>query len=175
MTETEVKIKIADSKTIQEKILPLGARLEKKRFFEENTLYDFASSALFKKRQALRVRRMNKKVFLTFKGTPRKSRKFKIREEYETEVRNGKQIKKILKSLGLIPVFQYRKYRTAFRKKRLKICLDETEAGNFIEIEGERNEIVRFAKALGISKKEFIKLDYAELIKASREKNSEKL
>lgn len=175
MIETEVKIRIADIKTVQEKILPLGVRLEKERFFEENTLYDFASSALFKKRQALRVRRMNKKVFLTFKGTPRKSRKFKIREEYETEVRNEKQMRKILKSLGFIPVFQYRKYRTVFRKKRLKICLDETEAGNFIEMEGERNEIVRFAKAMGISKKEFIKLDYVELIKAGRGKNSEKL
>jgi adenylate cyclase class 2 len=175
MIETEVKIRIADIKTVQEKILRLDVRLEKERFFEENTLYDFPSSALFRKRQALRVRRMNKKVFLTFKGTPQKSRKFKVRQEYETEVRNEKQMRNILKSLGLIPVFQYRKYRAVFRKKRLKICLDETEAGNFIEIEGERNEIVRLAKALGISKKEFIKLDYVELIKAVREKNSDKL
>lgn len=175
MIETEVKIRTADLKTAAEKTLRLGARLEKERFFERNTLYDFASSALFRNRQALRVRRMNRKIFLTFKGAPRKSRKFKIREEYETEVRNEKQMRNILKSLGLVPVFQYSKYRTVFRKKRLKICLDETEAGNFIEMEGERNEIVRFAKALGISKKEFIKLDYVELIKAVREKNSEKL
>jgi adenylate cyclase class 2 len=80
-------------------------------------------------------------------------------------VKNEKQIRKILKSLGFIPVFTYNKFRTVYRKKNLKICLDETSIGNFIELEGERNEIVKFTNALGISKKEFIKLDYIQLIK----------
>ena len=35
-------------------------------------------------------------------------------------------------------------------------------------MEGERNEIVKFAKALGFSKDEFIKLDYVQLIKKER-------
>lgn len=165
MVEIEVKVKIKDIKAIKERILHRGARLEKERFHEENTLYDFPSQALYKKQHALRLRKMNKKIFLTFKGPPQKSRKFKIREEYETEVKNEKQLRKILKSLGLIPVFNYQKYRAVFRKKRLKICLDETSIGNFIELEGERNDIVKFAKDLGISKTEFIKLDYIQLMK----------
>jgi predicted adenylyl cyclase CyaB len=163
--EIEVKIRIDDIKNIQEKILELGAKLEKERFHEENILYDFHSKTLYKKEQALRLRRMNKKSFLTFKGPLQKSRKFKIREEYETEVKNEKQLRKILKSLNLIPAFNYEKYRTVFRKKGLKISLDETSIGNFIELEGEREKIVKFARALGVSKKEFIKLDYAQLIK----------
>lgn len=170
MVEIEVKIRIDDIKILREKILHLGAKLEKERFYEENTLYDFPSQALYKKRQALRLRKMNKKSFLTFKGPPQKSRKFKIREEYETEVKNEKQLRKILKSLGLIPVFNYQKYRTVHRKKFLKISLDETSIGNFIELEGKREEIVKFAKALGVSKKEFIKLDYIQLIKKEMEK-----
>jgi len=165
MVETEVKIRIDDIKTPKEKILSLGAKLEKERFFEENTLYDFPSQLLYKKRHALRLRKMNKKTFITFKGAPQKSRKFKIREEYETEVKNEKQIKKILKSLGFVPVFNYKKHRTVYRKKRLKICLDETFIGNFIELEGERNEIVRFAEAMGASKKDFITQDYIQLMK----------
>ncbi len=165
MVEIEVKIKIKDIKAIKERILHRGARLEKERFYEENTLYDFPSQALYKKQHALRLRKMNKKIFLTFKGPPQKSRKFKIREEYETEVKNEKQLRKILKSLGLIPVFYYQKHRAVFRKKRLKICLDETSIGNFIELEGERNDIVKFAKDLDISKTEFIKLDYIQLMK----------
>lgn len=165
MVEIEVKIRIIDIKNIGEKILQLGAKLEKERFYEENTLYDFPSKILYKKRQALRLRKMNKKSFLTFKGPPQKSRKFKIREEYETEVKNEKQLRKILKSLGFIPVFNYEKHRTVYRKKILKISLDETSIGNFIELEGKRGEIVKFANALGVSKREFIKQDYIQLIK----------
>jgi len=165
MVEIEVKIRIIDIKNLGEKILQLGAKLEKERFYEENTLYDFPSKILYKKRQALRLRKMNKKSFLTFKGHPQKSRKFKIRKEYETEVKNEKQLRKILKSLGFIPVFNYEKHRTVYRKKSLKISLDETSIGNFIELEGKRGEIVKFANALGVSKREFIKLDYIQLIK----------
>ena len=164
MVEIEVKIRIIDIKNLGEKILQLGAKLEKERFYEENTLYDFPSKILYKKRQALRLRKMNKKSFLTFKGPPQKSRKFKIREEYETEVKNEKQLRKILKSLGFIPVFNYEKHRTVYRKKSLKISLDETSIGNFIELEGKRGEIVKFANALGVSKREFIKLDYIQLL-----------
>jgi len=170
MLEIEVKIRIYDIGAISEKISNLGTKLEKERYLEENTLYDFRSKDLEKKQQALRLRTINKKIFLTFKGPPQKSRKFKIREEYETEVRNEKQLKKILKSLGLQPVFNYQKYRTVYRKKNLKVCLDETRIGNFLEIEGQRNEIIKFSKALGISKGEFVKLDYVQLMKNGGEK-----
>lgn len=168
MVETEVKIRVKDINSVKEKISHLGAKREKERFFEENILYDFPSQDLYKKRHALRVRKIGKKAFLTFKGTPQKSRKFKIREEYETEVKNQKQLRKILKSLGLIPTFHYQKYRTVLKKGTLKICLDETSIGNFIEMEGERNEIVKAAKTLGFSKNEFIKLDYIQLLKKEK-------
>jgi predicted adenylyl cyclase CyaB len=173
MIETEVKIRIKDIDSAVKRIIQQGARLEKERYLEENTLYDFPSQLLYKKRQALRLRKINKKTFLTFKGAPLKSRKFKIREEYETEVKNEREFKKILKSVGLSPTFQYKKYRRVFRKKRLKICLDETPAGNFLELEGEREDIVKTAKALGFSKKEFIKSDYIQLIKEARNKEHE--
>lgn len=168
MVETEVKIRVKDFNSVKEKISNLGIKLEKERFFEENTLYDFPSQDMYKKRQALRVRKIGKKAFLTFKGTPQKSRKFKIREEYETEVKNQKQLRKILKSLGLIPIFHYQKYRTVFKKGCLKICFDEISIGNFIEMEGEREEIVKVAKTLGFSKDKFIKLDYIQLLKKEK-------
>jgi len=171
MVEIEVKLRIKDIGPITNKIINQGAKLEKERFFEENTLYDSPSHLLYKKRQALRLRKINKKTFFTFKGAPQKSRKFKIREEYETEVKNEKQLKKILKSIGLSPVFNYKKHRTVYRKKRLKICLDETPVGNFIELEGERGEIVKVAKALGFTKKEFIKLDYIQLLEKQEKKS----
>lgn len=164
MVEIEVKIRIKDLEGITSKITALGARLEKERCLETNTLYDFSSRSLYQKKHALRVRKINKKTFLTFKGHPQRSRKFKIREEFETEVKNEKQLKHILKSIGLLPSFHYKKYRAVFRHKRLKICLDETSIGNFLELEGERGEIVKTARELGYSKKEFIKKDYIQLL-----------
>lgn len=172
MTEIEVKIRVEDITKIKKSILKNGAHLIKPRHFEKNTLYDYSSKSLYQKQQALRIRSIDKKTFLTFKGQPQKSRKFKIREEYETEVKNKKHIEKILKSLGLVPVFQYQKYRTIFQKKHLKICLDETAAGNFLELEGPRNAIVNFAQALGFSKQEYIKTDYIQLMKKEKEKKS---
>jgi len=165
MTEIEVKIRIDNPDKIADKLVALGAELAKDRRWEENTLYDFPSQSLYNKKSALRLRTENKKTYLTFKGPPQKSRKFKIREEYETEVKNEKQMKKILKELGFIPTFQYKKYRTTYRLKKCKICLDETAIGNYIELEGEQSQIVRTAMSLGFLKKEFIKLDYIQLIK----------
>ena len=164
MTETEAKIKIVDVKAFREKILKAGAVLVKERYLEKNTLYDFADASLRRKRQAVRIRTIGRKTFFTFKGTPQKSRKFKVREEFETEVKKGKALLKILRRLGLAPAFRYRKHRTVFRKGRLKICLDETQVGNYCELEGEKSDIVRFVKAIGAAKSELIKLDYIQLI-----------
>jgi adenylate cyclase class 2 len=164
MIEIEVKIPVPNIKDIRNKLLDLGAVLEQERSFEENILYDYPSAQLRGKKQAVRLRTIGKKHFLTFKGTPKKSRKFKIREEFETEIKNATHIKKILKSLGLQSFFTYKKFRTRFRIKKLVICLDETEAGNFLELEGKQSDIVHFSKSLGFSKKEFIKNDYIQLI-----------
>ncbi len=164
MLEIEVKIQIGDPGHTRKKLEAAGAALVKERAFEENTLYDFPLTPLKGKKQALRLRTTGKKHFLTFKGAPHKSRKFKIRDEFETEIKNSKHIQKILKSLGLQPVFVYKKFRTQFRARRLSICLDETGIGNFLELEGRQSDIVRFAEKLGISKKEFIKKDYIQLI-----------
>ncbi len=164
MIETEVKLKVSNLHEIIKKIQDSGAVLEKERHLEKNTLYDFPSQLLYKKRSALRLRRIGNKSFLAFKGPPQKSRKFKVRVEYETEVKNEKIMRKILKSLGFIPLFNYQKFRRIYRKKNLKICLDELSLGYFLEIEGERSDIVRFAKSLGFSKKEFIKKDYVQLL-----------
>lgn len=163
MLEIEVKIQIKNPKGMAHKIVELGAQLVRARYFEENTLYDFSDLALTKKKQAFRLRKIKRKAYLTFKGSPQKSRQFKIREEYETEVKSANQIKKIIKSLGLVPKFQYDKFRTVFRKKKLKICLDETPVGDFIELEGEQSHIVRFASSLGFSRADFIKKNYIDL------------
>ncbi len=170
MVEIEVKIRVNDVAAVHQAILSSGGMLEKDRHLEENTLFDLRSRDLTKKGSALRVRRTGRKVYLAFKGPAQKSRRFKIREEHETEVRNEKQLGRILRSLGYVAVFRYQKYRTAFRRGRLRIMLDETEAGCFLEFEGERSDIIRYARVLGFSSRDLIKKDYVQILKAQEKK-----
>jgi adenylate cyclase class 2 len=165
MTEIEVKIRIDDPKAVRAKILGLGAAVSRERHLEENSLLDFDPPVLHPKRQTLRLRTAGRQATLTFKGEPRKSRSFKVREEFETQVRNPQELRKILKALGLRERLSYRKHRTVLRKSRLTITIDETPAGNYIELEGERHEITRFARALGFKRADFITRSYVDLIR----------
>ncbi len=164
MLEIEIKVPAPDLKAARERLAALGAVLVRERHREENTLYDRKDGELGSGRRALRLRIAGRKSFLTYKGAPQKSRKYKVREEFETEVKNVRQVRKILAGLGYRPVFQYEKHRTVLRIKTLKICLDETAAGMFLEFEGEREKIAKVSKQLGIPKKDWIKLDYIALL-----------
>jgi predicted adenylyl cyclase CyaB len=165
MTEIEVKIRIEDVKAVREKILGRGAVVARERHLEENVLFDFDPPVLRPAHRALRLRTAGRRATLTFKGEPQKSRSFKVREELETQVRNAKETRKILKALGLKERFAYRKHRTVLRKSRLTICIDETAVGNFLELEGERHEITRFARSLGFRRADFITRSYIDLIR----------
>jgi adenylate cyclase class 2 len=174
MVEIEVKIRIQDPKSVRDKLLALGVAVTRDRVLEENILYDFPAGTLKSGRRALRLRRSGKRATLTFKGSPRKSRSFKVREEFETGVSDSGQVRKILKALGLQPTFSYQKHRAQFRKGRLVICLDETPVGTFLELEGERHEITRFARALGFGRADFIQADYIELMGREKERENAK-
>jgi adenylate cyclase class 2 len=165
MTEIEVKIRIDDPKAAREKIIGHGAVVVRDRHLETNSLFDFDPGTLHAGRRALRLRMAGKRATLTFKGEPRKSRSFKVREEFETQVRDPKAMRKILKALGLKETFSYKKHRTVLRKSRLTIAIDETTAGNFIELEGERHEITKFARALGYGRADFITRSYVGMIR----------
>jgi len=172
MTEIEVKIRVAEPKALRDKLLVLGAVVSRERHAESNVLYDFDTGALRAGRRALRLRTAGKRATLTFKGEPQKSRSFKVREEFETQVRNPREARKILKALGLKETFAYAKHRTVLRKGRLTIAIDETSVGNFIELEGERHEITRLARSLGFGRADFITADYVELIRQAGEKGA---
>lgn len=172
MTEIEVKIRIADPRVLREKLLALGADVTRERHVETSVLYDFETGDLRSRRRALRLRTAGKRATLTFKGEPRKSRSFKVREEFETQVRNPRELRKILKALGLKETFAYTKHRTVLRKSRLTIAIDETSVGNFLELEGERHEITRLARSLGFGRPDFIKTDYVEMIAQSGKRDA---
>ena len=167
MIETEVKIRVQEPKAARARLLGLGCVVARERHLESNVLYDDAAGTLLSRREAIRLRTVGKRAWLTFKGAPLKARSFKVRTELESEVRDPAAFRKILKALGLRPVFRYRKHRTLFRGARLAVCLDETSVGCFIELEGKRSDIVRFARVLGHGRADFITRDYIEMIRAA--------
>jgi adenylate cyclase class 2 len=167
LLEIEVKIRVNDPEEAISRLAKAGAALHRARCLEVNTLYDLPGDPLFQRRSALRLRTCGRKATLTYKGPPQKSRKFKVREEFETEVKNARHTQRILKALGYRNVFQYQKHRTVYRTKKISICLDETAVGCFLELEGERSDIVRFAERLGYTKQDFITTDYISMIKES--------
>lgn len=173
MVEIEIKVRVDDLAALQARLAAMGAAVVQERHREENVLYDFRDKRLAGGRQALRLRRVGRKAFLTFKGAPEKSRRFKIRTEYETEVRNGRQLVRILQSLGLVEAVRYEKFRTVLRLGTLTICLDETRAGTFAEFEGEREKITRIARALNIPSSEWIRKSYLTLLREAGEQKSD--
>ena len=63
------------------------------------------------------------------------------------------------------PTTQYSKYRTVFEKGALIVSLDETEAGNYLEVEGPSDEVImEFGKQLGYTEGDYVRRTYAELI-----------
>ena len=63
--------------------------------------------------------------------------KHKSREELEIEIGDAALGATILARLGFVPVFSYRKFRTEYAGKTPDsvICLDETPAGCFLELD----------------------------------------
>jgi adenylate cyclase, class 2 len=183
--EIEVKLAVPSAATARKKIAELGARVvahpaagKDGRIFERNTLFDTPVGGLARHGQLLRLRTESApsalksdgaRAVLTYKGPAENQSegRYKIREENEVEVADAAAMRTILESLGLRGWFRYEKYRTAFAfpgnarwAAGLRIDLDETPIGAFIELEGPPEAIDRTAKELGFTPKDYVKKDY---------------
>ena len=156
-----------------------------------NTLYDTADGNLARHGQMLRIRverparkaagaagarkiargTAGKWVWLTFKGPATGERakdrgQYKIREEHEARIFDDGEVLGILEALGMRPWFRYEKFRSTFslpRMKGLKLVLDETPIGVFVELEGRREEIDRAAQLLGFGASDYVTQSYGAL------------
>jgi adenylate cyclase class 2 len=188
--EIEVKLRVADRAALRRRLLRLRAKAEGVRVHEMNTLYDTPEGVLRGSGQLLRIReerpaagagRLKKPANaappvarLTYKGPeqPKGSGRahpgpaYKVREEREGRIRDGRAVAAVLKGMGLRPSFRYEKYRTTFRLPGvpgLKVELDETPIGDFLELEGGRKAIDRAAKLLGFRPANYITRSYPAL------------
>jgi adenylate cyclase class 2 len=120
-------------------------------------------------------------VLLTLKGPPKRGRAkgpkankpglYKIREENEVRIPDRGEALMILKALGVRPWFRYEKFRTVFGlrgMRGLKLALDETPIGIFLELEGPREQINRAAELLGFARSGYINKSYGALFMEER-------
>ena len=165
MEEIEVKFKIKETKTVTEKLRKLGFRITVGRHREKNYLFDDNSESLQKAGKLLRVRKTPSTQSVTFKGPIRADSKLKHREEIECRIDSAETLIRILEESGFKVRTEYSKYRTVFEKDSFNVSLDETEAGNYLEVEGPSDEeITSLGKKLGYSEQDFVRQTYAELI-----------
>jgi len=190
--EVEVKLRVADA-ALRRKLAKLGAKAGASgRVHEMNTVFDTPQGGLAKHGQLLRIRvvkggkgskggrgKEGPRAVLTFKGPAEgivpgaisgANERYKIREEREVELSDPEGLKQILEALGLRGWFRYEKYRTtyAFPKSQrwaegLKLMLDETPIGSFLELEGPREAIDRAAEVLGFDRGDYITKSYLAL------------
>jgi adenylate cyclase, class 2 len=192
--EIEIKLRVQDVSALRSRLKRLRAREISPRTHESNTLYDTPRQDLRRHGRLIRLRIEqpassfgkrrpieNTPAILTYKGPSlvsahaRKTggnskirRHFKIKEEVEVWVARADEMASILRALGLHPMFRYEKFRTTYALpgvRGLKIELDETPIGIYLELEGPLAGIDRGARLLGYARKgwHYLKETYGSL------------
>jgi adenylate cyclase class 2 len=178
MLEIEMKFPVADFAGLLQRLAGMPA--EAAAPLQEADHYFNAPDRDFAKTdEALRVRRVGEKNFVTYKG-PRIDTQTKTRKEIEVPIGDGtvhaEAFCDVLVHLGYRPVAVVRKRRRIYRLGRdgfpLEICLDEVEqVGRFAELEivacedkldAARATLMDVAKELGLSQSE--RRSYLELL-----------
>jgi adenylate cyclase, class 2 len=174
MIEIEVKARASHS-PLREKLAAMGAKLEGIQqhldTYYNSPMRDFATTD-----EALRIRSVNGKSVLTYKGKKLDSVS-KTRQEFETEV-DGDSTRNILIALGFFESGIVRKRREIFSCQGMTIALDSVEGlEEFIEVEKQaetnieehRNQIFEFLESLGLRKEDSIRTSYLEMVLEKKE------
>ncbi|WP_373501863.1 class IV adenylate cyclase [Desulfococcus sp.] len=155
--EIEVKFYLgteeAAGREIRSRIEAMGGR-SGGRVFERNIRFEDAEHGLLKRNSLLRLRQ-DRGTRLTFKSesagvSDRDRENFKIFEELEVEVSDFSTMVRILGALGYHPAQVYEKRRETIAVGGSHLCMDTMPFGEFLEIEGERDEIPALAARIGL-------------------------
>ena len=160
--EIEIKFHLENPGAIREAIIGLGAT-SPGRIFETNHILDDRGQTLLLNNSLLRLRQTDS-ALLTFKSpAPAPAGGFKIRRELEVQVEDFATTQQILEKIGFKTVRIYEKYRETFKFYDTHLCLDTLPYGDFLEIEGNKKEILDLSGKLGFDWSQRSVLNYHEL------------
>ncbi len=169
MQEIEIKLAVGEVGRLRSDLFSLGFRVAVPRFHELNLVFDTRDKDLARRRCLLRLRRGGVRNVLTAKAPSAPGRDhpgYKVRRETEVLVSDFDATRLILENSGFEVVFTYEKFREILEGRGVHVMLDETPAGNFIEIEGEPSAIDRLALDMGFRKEDYITANYRTLFLA---------
>jgi adenylate cyclase class 2 len=173
--ETEAKFYLNGSSEIEARLKRLGASLTQPRTYEINLRFDTPNREFQHENRVLRLRQ-DKDIRLTYKDNSRFLDGALSRREIEFRVSEFNPARQFIEALGFEVVFTYEKYRTTYvlqsdastvikdeGNPETQIMLDELPYGDFIEIEGEIDQLKPTAHQLGLKWEEAIPASYHEL------------
>jgi adenylate cyclase class 2 len=175
--EIEIKFRVDDLRALARKLRAAGFRVKTPRTHERNTLYDLPGEVLRRRKELLRLREYGSSWTLTHKSGSKVGR-HSSRRELETGVSEGKKMDAILHALGYSRSFRYEKFRAEWTDGKGQVVVDHTPIGDFCEIEGRPRWIDSTAKKLGVTGKDYITKNYANLFaewKESTKSNAQDL
>jgi adenylate cyclase class 2 len=169
MIEIEIKAR-ASHQHLKKMLADMGADF----FGVENhsdTYYNSPNRDFAQTDEALRIRSVNGRSVLTYKGQKLDTIS-KTREEFETEV-DGENARSILLALGYFESGNVSKKREIYKLDDITIVLDTVEGlGEFMEVEivAEENseeakeKMFAFLEELGIRQEDTIRTSYLEMV-----------
>lgn len=160
--ETEVKIHVPDIELIEQRLQDRGANLIHERVYERNVRYDLQDNSLTRRGVVVRLRE-DASVKLTYKEPGIIQRGIITREELEVEVSDFDVMEAILSKFGYTPAMFYEKYRTTYEYHDAEIVLDILPFGNFVEVEGNQEDIEWVLEQIGLQDAERRENSYAKL------------
>ncbi|MBW1759741.1 MAG: class IV adenylate cyclase [Deltaproteobacteria bacterium] len=173
--ETEVKFYLPDMKSIRKRIIDIGADYKGKAF-ETNIRFEDIDKSLIQKKYLLRLRK-DTKARLTFKSKPaaqniENDNQFKIFNELEVEVSDFATMNLILESIGFHKEQIYEKKRETFVLGHTGFYIDTMPYGDFLEIEGEKEDIKKLSEQIGLKWEKRILSTYLEIFDVIRKKSN---
>ena len=165
--EIEVKFPLKDRHELVRKLHDAGGQRLYPETFEDNIVLDRRGESRTKG-ALLRVRKFGKYSIATFKGPMSIEGGVKSREEVQTGVESFELAIQLLDALGYKPVFRYQKFREAWRVKDAEVVIDRTPIGEYVEIEGQLEQIRALAAELGMEMEQAIRQTYVDLYRQAR-------
>lgn len=147
--ETEKKYRLDKRRLVELTALlgELGAEFASETF-EENYLH--RGGVLDERNSVLRLRKIGDTTYLTYKERIRNESEFKHKIEHETIVSDVDEMEHIIEKLGYKLSVIYEKHRKTWHFGEVEVVLDELPFGQYMEIEGSIEEILKTEKLLGI-------------------------
>ncbi|MBS3136861.1 class IV adenylate cyclase [Candidatus Woesearchaeota archaeon] len=167
MKEIEVKVLEINQQEIIKRLESLGAKRILSNALIEDCRFDFRDNLLKKKKELLRLRKIEKDAYLTYKNNYSVQNNVRNQDEFETKVGDSEQMKNILLGLGLQVKSIRQKRRTSYLYQDIRIEIDNfPKIPVFLEIEAPSEQKIRqMLEILDIPLEKAIPLTSGEVLK----------